>query len=301
MNSCGRHRRLTSPDAAEHAPRVTGGQASTMRPARHEPLTLILCPWSASPSWLAWSSWTFWLASCHFLLREEYNMCENGQVVKPATALTLKALQKKHAHTHTQMNTHSHALPAARRLGPLWPESQGRWVSPDHLRVLFLAAKVLFSLHSSLNTSCCWPRNSQSPGPTEDCTPTSHQVARPPRQHLIRQRPPAAGERVSTAPPGERDHDHTAVPVSRRLPPPKRPFPLTPPATPGMSHTAFKTQLKPNTFSGNSCKAGTPPPTPREKGRKDWSHFLFLEHIKHCSVPALTVLASRSQCAPPSL
>ena len=79
-----------------------------MRPAWHEPLTLILCPWSASPSWLAWSSWTFWLASCHFLLREEYSMCENRQVVKPATALTLKALQQKHAHTHTQISTHPH-------------------------------------------------------------------------------------------------------------------------------------------------------------------------------------------------
>ena len=36
---------------------------------------------------------------------ERRNTCNNRQVVKPTTVLTLKALQQRHAHTHTQIRT----------------------------------------------------------------------------------------------------------------------------------------------------------------------------------------------------
>lgn len=138
--------------------------------------------------------------------------------------------------------------------------------------------KVLFSPHSSHNRSCCRPRHSRSPGPTQACTCTIHQAARPPRQHLVRQRPPAAGERVSTAPPGE--PGHTAMPLCRRFPPPKRPFPPTSPQP-----QACPTQpSKPSSNLIPSLETLANQAPRKEEGRKDCSHFLLLEHVKQSSV-----------------
>lgn len=74
------------------------------------------------------------------------------------------------------------------------------------------------------------------------------------------------------------------MPLLRGLPPQERPFPPTSPLPQGMSYAAFKISLKPNIFSESSLQEGIPPP---EEERNDCSRFLFLEHLKHCSVLAL--------------
>lgn len=74
------------------------------------------------------------------------------------------------------------------------------------------------------------------------------------------------------------------MPLLRGLPPQERPFPPPSPLPQGMSYAAFKIPLKPNIFSESSLQEGIPPP---EEERNDCSRFLFLEHLKHCSVLAL--------------
>lgn len=67
-----------------------------------ERLTLICCSWSALASWLAWSSWIFSLASCHFLLKEKYITYRNRYVARPTILLSLRPAPAQ---------THAHSLP----------------------------------------------------------------------------------------------------------------------------------------------------------------------------------------------